>query len=141
MGKLQIYEAILHTGGKTKKDILDQDKKANKDSDNILQIDINSTMTNAEIDNTITYYNMLDGLRAFVMPGIGGKGYMLVGAAAEEYKNRYKEAMYLMEQDAYFGAYIGMRDEFNQDWDSGNYCPEGIVGLDEDEVEILGEVH
>jgi hypothetical protein len=47
-----------------------------------------------------------------------------------------KELSYMFEQDPFAGAYIGMREEFDRDYDSGDYCPDFMYCLNKDEVEI-----
>ena len=52
-----------------------------------------------------------------------------------------------MEQDPMMGCYIDQREQFDLDYDSGNYCPDGVWCLEKDWVEIVpqgageGEIH
>lgn len=127
--KVKMYKAILHV------------KKTEEQVREIYKDGIGPPATDEEIMNSVKFYDLLDGTTGIVssdlslMPG----EYAYLGAT-EEYSEREKEACYLKEQDLFFGTYINQREEFDADWESGNYSPEGTMHLTADEVEIIGEI-
>ena len=46
-------------------------------------------------------------------------------------------AEYMDGEDSHFGVYIDDREEFDTDWDSGDYEPDGCHYLEPENVEIL----
>lgn len=120
---MNIYRATLHTGGKTREQVKQQ---------------FDTPATEKEIDETLEYYNKLDGATVFVTEGLF-KSYDLISWPEEESK-RMKEAIYLVEQDSMFGTYIDQREEFDADWEAGNYSPSGILTFDKADVEIIAEI-
>ena len=135
---MKLFKAKLHTGGKTREQIVDKFQAGVVPSEK-------------EISESIAYYNLLDGATVIVTDHFKSEGYILVHWPEEEH-SRMKEAIYLLEQDALFGMYIDQRDEFDADWDAGDYSPDGTICFDAAEVEIIeaisvatsqagGEVH
>ena len=77
----------------------------------------------------------MDGEIAYVIESSMEDGaYVFLGLKDKE-KN--KEVHYMMEQDRIFGLYIDDRKEFDKDWDSGNYEPDGCQYLNPENVELL----
>ncbi len=81
----------------------------------------------------ITAY--MDGEMALVIESSAGDGKYLFLALKDKEKD--KELHYMMEQDSRFGIYIDDREQFDEDWDSNNYEPDGCHYLDPGNVEIL----
>ena len=92
-------------------------------------------MTEEEIQCYLKILSAMDGQRAIVAPSFSGaEGYDYMGLfdAAQG-----KEVAYLMEQDPMMGCFIDQREEFDQVYDSGDYCPDGIWTLEKEYVEII----
>lgn len=123
---MKLYKAKLHTGGKTREQI-------------IKMFEIGPAPTEEEIKDTTEFYNRLEGAVAYVADGLMNSDYSLIGWPDEENK-RMKEAIYLAEQDPMFGCYINSREEFDKDWDAGEYEPFGVLTFDKSEVEIVEEI-
>ena len=121
---MKVYKAKLHTGGKTREQIIERNTPL-------------FPMSEAEINQTLEFYNMLDGAVVGVSELAGD--YALVWWPEEE-ASRSKEANYLAEQDTMFGTYINEREEFDKDWDAGNYAPDASMTFDVADVEIIEEL-
>jgi len=119
--ELKLFEAILHTGGKT----VEQ-----------LRADFGD-VTDEEILGYIKVLDAMDGQRAVVNLSFASPGeYDYCGLLNPA---QAKEVAYLMEQDPYMGCYIDQREDFDTDWDSKQYCgPAGIWTLKKEYVEIVG---
>ena len=77
----------------------------------------------------------MDGEIACVIESSMGDGtYVFLGLKDKE---KDKEVHYLMEQDSWVGVYIDDREEFDKDWESGNYEPDGCHYLNPENVELL----
>lgn len=124
--KLKVYRAILHTTGKTSKQIL-KDFDGPKPSDEVVQ-------------HIIKAYDIIDGLEVAVTDTFVDNGYSLV----EHYKKdneKFKEFIYLLEQDPFVGTYVNDREQFDKDWNSGEYEPPAALHFDNDDVEIIEELN
>ena len=77
----------------------------------------------------------MDGEMALVIESGAEEGKYVFLALKDEEKN--KELHYMFEQDSNFGVYIDDREEFDRDWDRGEYEPDGCHYLDPENVEIL----
>ncbi len=117
-----VYRAVLHTSGKTREDILRQSAPSN--------------LSDAEIADIIACYEAWDGIEVILTQSFSGSGWSLC-CWTLEHKGRAKEAIYLMEQDSLFGTYINMREDFDRDWDAGEYCSDAMMHFNDNEVEIL----
>lgn len=120
MMKLDLLEAILHTG------------KATADT---LRAEF-ADVTEDEIQGYLKILAVMDGQRAIVSSSFSSPDeydYMGLFDAAQA-----KEVAYLMEQDPMMGCYIDQREQFDKDFDSGNYLPDGIWPLKKEYVEIIG---
>jgi hypothetical protein len=94
--------------------------------------DINSR----DIDPIIKLNQFLDGKEAIVITSLSDPNefwYMGMENSVDA-----KEAAYLMEQDSETGTFINNRTEFNQVWDSGNYCSDVWHIFKKEQVEIIG---
>ena len=77
----------------------------------------------------------MDGEIAYVIESSLEDGtYVFLGLKDKE---KDKEVHYMMEQDSSMGVYIDDREEFDKDWDSGNYEPDGSYYLNPENVELL----
>lgn len=125
---MKLYKAILHTAGKTDKQI--QDKEL-------------TLLSPKELALTKRMYEAWDGVKCLVANnpfGTDDNQYIYINYLYLENRAKAKDAIYLMEQDAMFGAYINRREDFDRDYDAGDYDPGGSIVFDSDEVEILGEL-
>jgi len=120
---LKLYKAKLHTGEKTREQIVKQFQTGPKP-------------TEKEIADAMKFYKMLDGAEVIVTDSITAGEYHLASWTDAE-NARMKEAIYLLEQDAMCGTYIDQRAEFDADWESGEYSPDGMVAFDAADVEII----
>ncbi|MBE5966216.1 MAG: hypothetical protein E7255_04545 [Lachnospiraceae bacterium] len=123
------YKARLKTGNKTAESIRKQAKQDNWIGE----------LSDKDIDNMIAYNNYFDGLEVIVAEAIGGTGYTLITWDKSADSN-VKEALYIMEQDEYFGSYVNDRVGFDKVWGNGEYEPAGSIGFTVDEVEILEQI-
>ena len=117
--KLELFAAILHTGGVTV---------------DALRAEFGD-ITEKEIQGYLKILAAMDGQKAIVSPSVSTPdeyNYMGLLDAAQG-----KEVAYLMEQDPMMGCYIDERAQFDLDYDSGNYCPDGIWCLKKDWIEII----
>lgn len=81
----------------------------------------------------ITEY--MDGETALVIESSAIDGQYLFLGLKDKEKDR--ELHYMFEQDSHFGTYIDDREQFDKDWDSGDYEPDGCHYLEPENVEIL----
>jgi hypothetical protein len=125
--KYMYYNAVLHTGNKTEEQIKEEAK-----NDNWI-----GNLKEEDIERMIKYYNHFDGAKVVVADQIGGTGYTMV-LWENESDNQVKEALYLMEQDEYFGSYIEERELFDTDWENGEYESGGSISFKREDVEIIG---
>lgn len=122
---MKVYKAVLHTGGKT---------------DEQIKVFCGMSVSQEEIDLMRKTYDAFDGLECFVTDSpFNDGGYSYLGRATKEQADKEKEAVYLMEQDALFGSYVDERDNFDRDWDAGNYDFQGVWTFLKEDVEILAE--
>jgi len=120
MMKLELLEAILHTGTETAE---------------TLRAEF-CDVTEEEIQGYLKILTAMDGQTAIVSLSFSCPGdYDYMGLFDEA---QAKEVAYLMEQDPFMGCYIDQREEFDQVWDSGDYCPDGCWTLKKAHVQIIG---
>lgn len=121
--ELTLFKAVLHTGTMTAERIKTEAPE----------------LADADIWAVEKLYSIMDGQTAFVMPSFITAGeYILIGLTDWE---QDKEVHYLIEQDPETGCYIDQRQEFDHDYDNGEYCPDGCFCLKGEHVEIIkGEV-
>lgn len=127
---MTLYMAKLKTGGKTPEQILSAydgpDQVGPKPDDK-------------EIESLIKVFNELDGAEVLVIKSFTGEDYCLA-SWDPEVDEKIMEFVYLAEQDPYFGTYIDEREEFINDWKSGEYEPAGSLVFAEADVEIIEEL-
>lgn len=117
--KLTLFKAVLHTGTMTAERIKTEATE----------------LADADTRAVEELYSMMDGQTAFVMPSFITAGeYILIGLTDWE---QDKEVHYLIEQDQETGRYIDQRQEFDHDYDNGEYCQEGVFCLKGEHVEII----
>ena len=73
-------------------------------------------------------YEPMNGEDAFVYESPIEKGKWVFCGLVDGKKN--KDLFYLIEQDSMIGRYIGDWEEFEADWESGAYEPDGCIYLD-----------
>ncbi|GAA6442542.1 hypothetical protein K170097C1_40890 [Hungatella effluvii] len=73
-------------------------------------------------------YELMNGEDAFVYESSIEKGKWIFCGLVDGKKN--KDLFYLIEQDSMIGRYIGDWEEFEADWESGAYEPDGCIYLD-----------
>lgn len=113
------FKAILHTQGKDAEKNMEQ---YTEDEKNIMR----------------EYMKAWDGVQVIV--GLPFRGERPLYGWEDEWEDKAKEAIYLMEQDPVFGMYIDDREGFDKDWEAGEYEPAGTISFSEDMVEILGRL-
>lgn len=124
MDGLKIFKAVLHTGGKTEEWIKEHYG--------------NFVPTQEDVEAAKKYYDAWDGHKCLVMlDDSDPEVYMYSGPLTEDDVPQAKEATYLMEQDDMFGQYINQREEFDRDYDNGDYFPAGAIVFTKGDVEIV----
>ena len=73
-------------------------------------------------------YELMDGEIAYVYKSEAEEGKYVFCGLADPGKN--KDLFFLIEQDSMIGRYIGDWEEFEADWESGAYEPDGCIYLD-----------
>lgn len=73
-------------------------------------------------------YELMDGEIAYVYKSGAEEGKYVFCGLADPGKN--KDLFFLIEQDSMIGRYIGDWEEFEADWESGAYEPDGCIYLD-----------
>ncbi|HNX99598.1 MAG TPA: hypothetical protein PKN39_02350 [Oscillospiraceae bacterium] len=121
--KIKLFEAILHTGGKTAEQLREKF----------------GDVTDEEIAGYLKVLEAMDGQRTFVAPSLSSPDEYNYMGLFDEAKG--KEVAYLMEQDPMMGCYIDQREQFDHDYDCGDYCPDGTWTLPKDFVEIVGPLN
>lgn len=114
---MKLYDAVLHSGENTP-------EKIRSESDFPLSAE--------DVENIQKFNRAIEGIKAIVIPF--GEEYHIAACSEIE---KIKEACYIMEQDSLFGAYINQREEFEKDWESGNY--DVSMAFSKDQVEIIAE--
>ncbi|GGN64449.1 hypothetical protein [Oceanobacillus indicireducens] len=121
--EIKLYKAKLKTGNKT-----DEQVKA-------MFVD-GFEVTHEDFDRHKKSLDMVDGLEVVVTDSFYGDGYSLI-SWEEKDEDTWKEFIYLQEQDPFFGAYVDEREEFLEDWKSGEYMPNGSLAFQKEDVWIL----
>ena len=124
-----LYRVRLKTGNKTAESIRSQAQQDNWIGE----------LSDNDIANVIAYNNYFDGLEVIVADAIGGTGYTLI-TWDKSVDEKVKEAIYIMEQDEYFGSYANDRAGFDKVWENGEYEAPGSIEFTADEVEILEQI-
>lgn len=121
----RFYKAKLKTGFKTFEQIKNDFE--------------GSEPSEADVENWLTAYRLIDGLEIMVMNSWTGDGYCLIGWEEKD-ADTFREYVYLIEQDSMFGSYVNERDEFIKDWESEEYSPSGSIVFNENDIEIIEEL-
>jgi hypothetical protein len=127
--KITLYKARLKTAGKTPEQI-----KANYEGG------IGPVPSEEEVQGWINAYNLISGIELVVMKSLISEGYIPV-SWDEEVDGKIRDFVYQAEQDPFFGTYVNEREEFLEDWKSGEYSPAGSLTFDNGDVEIIEELH
>ena len=112
---MKVKKALLNTEFVTEEWIRERDKNWN--------------FTQEDIDRILKAEKLLNGQIAILnveMCKFYGGDYSFYGLENEEI---FKEWVWLMEQDTVFGTYIDDRERFDEDWDNGEYEPEGVFTI------------
>lgn len=109
---MKVHKAILHTKG--------------------LDSQFAGEVSTEEITVYKLIYDMMDGKEAIVIPCNGE--YHFVGLADGKAD---KELSYQMEQDPFMGCYVDQREEFDRDYDAGEYSRDCIFCLPVTAVEVI----
>lgn len=126
MEKIKIYKAKLKTANKT-----DEQIKAVYDDE----------VSQEEIESYRKTFNSVDNLEILVVDSAFEKGsYVIVGWDPKD-DDRWRDFMYEVEQDAFFGTYVDEREEFLNDWNNGEYEPSGSITFSKDDLEILEQIN
>lgn len=128
MMKFTLYKARLKTAGKTPEQI-----KADYEGG------IGPLPSDEEIQSWIKVYDLISGTEITAMKSPLSDGYCPV-AWDEIDDDKFREFVYQAEQDPYFGTYVDEREEFLNDWKTGEYCPTGTLTFDSADVEIIEEI-
>ncbi|MDA1478294.1 hypothetical protein [Bacillus changyiensis] len=120
-----LYKAKLNTGKKT--------------SEQIKNGFTGIEPSEQEIQNCLKAYGLIDGMEVIVTKSWSGDGYYLI-SWQENDSGTIKEFFYQLEQDPMFGSYFDEREEFENDWESGEYCPAGSIAFSNEDVEIMKKI-
>lgn len=71
--------------------------------------------------------------------GYSPDSYSLYGWSDED-DDKFKNFIYVMEQDEMFGSYIDSREEFDADWESREYEPSTALHFDKSDFEIIEKI-
>lgn len=124
---MPLYKVVLQTGGKTPEQI-----KTEFDDFKISE---------PKIQLWISAYNLLDGLEVMVRDSFyPDEEYTLLSWKPEDDKT-FMEFIYLLEQDGTFGNYVDDRETFLEDWENGEYSPDGSICFSKNELEILEQIN
>lgn len=121
-------KAILRTGNRTAEYLMERSKQDPQQMDLSLE----------EAKTVKAYLDAFDGCE--VVLSDDGPHHFLIGWVGDaDNTEKVKEALYLMQQDPMFGTYIDVREEFEHDWDEGEFQTDAGISFREDEFEILEE--
>lgn len=65
--------------------------------------------------------------------------YSLYGWHGED-DEKFKELIYWIEQDSFFGGYIDDRDRFDTDWENGEYEPVTAMHFDKSDFIVIEKI-
>lgn len=122
------YKAKLNTGGKTPEQII-RDYEGG----------IGTLPNQKEIQDWINAYDLINGIELVVMKSPFSDSYTPV-SWDEKDNEKIRDFIYQAEQDPFFGTYVDEREEFLEDWKSGEYSPTGSLVFDREDVEIIEEL-
>lgn len=97
-------------------------------------------VTQADYDNYIQRMAAIDGATILVVQDdFSGNNYGVI-SFHDNSLDKYKEFCYLADQDPFFGGYENNREEFDADWENGEYEFTGTLELEPHELEITEEL-
>lgn len=120
---MEILKAKLRTGGKTRDQIISE-----------FEGDINEE----EIKAWQHAYNLIDG-KEIVVAQLFKDRYTPVSWLVED-DAAFRDFIYQVEQDDWFGTYGNERQEFLKDWENEEYEPSGSLSFCKDDVEIIKRI-
>lgn len=123
---MKFYNAKLKTGNKT-----DEQIKSTFDVE----------VSQKEIEFYRKAYDLIDGLEIIVANSLLVDTYMTLVAWDENDLDIWRDFVYYVEQDPYFGTYVNDRGGFVKDWESGEYEPSGSIYFAHDDLEILKQLN
>lgn len=123
--EFEIYEAKLKTGGKTAEQLKNDFES------------VGEPLTDEEIQKWIAAYNLIDGVEVIVIKSHLSEGSYTPISHKQADDHKLRDFVYQAEQDGYYGSYIDMREEFLEDWASGDYSPAGSLSFDASDLEII----
>lgn len=121
MADLKLVFAILHTSEMTV-------EKIKTDSPDI---------PDADAQNLAKVFAMMDGQKAVLLPSWADDNDYSFIALADKSANR--ELSYQMEQDSFVGCFIDQREEFDTEYDSGDYSQDFSFCFDKKYAEVIPE--
>lgn len=119
MSEFKIIFAILHTSALTAAKI----KELHPDT------------PDDDARNLEKVFSLMDGQKAVMCPSLGdGDDYSFCGIAD---KSVDREVSYLLEQDSWCGCYINEREDFDKEYDSGEYSRDVQFCIEKEYVEVI----
>lgn len=118
---MKTHEATLKTAGKTIEQIMVAYESGEKPSLEFAQ----------KIKES---YDLIDGCKIIVGEASFREDSYSLLMWQEVDDHKFMEFTYIAEQDAYFGSYIDMWDEFEKDWVNEEYDPPGAMVFDKADV-------
>lgn len=90
--------------------------------------------TQEDIERSLKAKKLLNGQVAILSSetfGLDGADYPIYGLENDDV---FKEYVWLLEQDPIFGTYIDDRENFDKDWENGDYSPDGVLTIPEEYI-------
>lgn len=127
--KIVLYRAVARTGHKTIEKLKEIDE-----SRGIYASD-------KDIATWRKAYEIINGVEIIVGQTHfdTDRQFTLLGWPSES-SAKMKEFIYLAEQDEAFGMYHDARKEFDEDWESGKYEPEGSLCFFREDLEFIEQL-
>ena len=89
------------------------------------------------LEQMVAAYRALDGTEVIgAVWEYSPNGYSLYGWNDED-DEKFKEFIYLIEQDELFGSYLDCREEFDADWKNGEYESQAALHFDKSDFEVI----
>ncbi|MFD2628808.1 hypothetical protein [Oceanobacillus kapialis] len=109
---------------------------ANKTDDQI-KARYDAEISQKEIENFKTAFDLVDGLEIGVIPSQFDEGSYVVVGWHKDNDHIMRDFVYHMEQDPYFGSYVDDREAFLEDWNNNEYEPAGSLSFEKEDIEVL----
>lgn len=124
--KVKVYRAKLHIRGKNIYDI-----KTRFEGEGLTEKELNKWLEDCKL---------VDGTEVIIAKGPDNDSdYSLIGWDQEN-DDKWRDYIYTIEQDPYFGTYIDSWDKFVEDWNNDDYSPSGSLVIHDNDVEIIEEI-